>query len=261
MGKDGGGHRNLWFPDRGNQVYHANIEDNSAPSPNGLYQVLRDEHVRCAIGAHTPGWNAKLGEGTWTYNDPLYEPVAEIFQAYRTSFEMPKKPDDQTSANYKASIWAALERGYRLGLIASSDHWSTHLSYACVYAEDLSRQAIFQAIQQRRTYAAMDKIVLEFSVNDHPMGEEFDFAGPVELKAKVIGTASLSKVEVVKNNRFLYTTEPGKPQCEFTFRDLAAGSGTSYYYLRVTQENKLPDGSPIMAWSSPVWVKATEPRK
>ena len=28
----------------------------------------------------------------------------------------------------------------------------------------------------------------------------------------------------------------------------------SYYDLRVTQSNTLPDGSPIMAWSSPVWV-------
>jgi len=253
--KGGGGHRNLWFPERGNPVYYSQIVDKSKPSPAGLYQLLRDGHVRCAMGAHTPGWNDKVGDGTWAYNDPVYEPVAEIFQAYRTSFEMPRQAGDRTSPNYKASIWAALERGYRLGLIASSDHWSTHLSYACAYAEDLSRESIFRAIQQRRTYAAMDKIVVEFSANGHPMGEEFEAAGPVQLRAKVIGTARLVKVEVVKNNQFVYTVEPGTRDCEFTFRDLAAAKGTSYYYLRISQENRLPDGSPIMAWSSPIWVR------
>jgi hypothetical protein len=261
MGKDGGGHRNIWFPNRGNRVYYSKIVDKNAPSPAGLYQQLRGERVRCAMAAHTPGWNRGADEGTWTYNDPEYEPVAEIFQAYRTSYEMPKQAGDRSSVNYKASIWAALQRGYRLGLIASSDHWSTHLSYACVYAEQLSRESIFRAIQERRTYAAMDKILLEFSINDHAMGEEFQTAGPVDVRAKVIGTAALSKVELVKDNRFIYMTEPEKREFEFTFRDTEAAEGTSYYYLRVTQENKLPDGSPIMAWSSPVWVKLTGPRR
>jgi hypothetical protein len=258
MGKRGGGHRNLWFPKRGNAVYYSQILDPKNPSPAELYKLLRDEHVRCAMAAHTPGWNAEAGEGTWTYNDPEYEPVAEIFQAYRTSYEMPKRPGDQTSPNYKASIWAALAQGYRLGVIGSSDHWSTHLSYACVYAEQPTRASLFRAIQQRRTYAAMDKILVEFSANGHPMGAEFQTAGPVDLQARVIGTANLAKVEVVKNNEFVYTTAPGKPDCEFTFRDPAAAPGTSYYYLRVTQTNKLPDGSPIMAWSSPIWVAVSD---
>jgi hypothetical protein len=259
MGKDGGGHRNLWFPERGNRVYYSRIVDKEAPNPAGLYEQLRGQRVRCAMGAHTPGWNAAAGEGTWTYNDPEYEPVAEIFQAYRTSYEMPNQEGDRTSGGYKRSIWAALERGYRLGLIASSDHWSTHLSYACVYAEDLTRESIFRAIQSRRTYAAMDKIILEFSINDHPMGEEFETAGPVELRAKVLGTANLAKIEIVKNNEFIYAVEPAKREHTFTFRDMAAAPGTSYYYLRVTQENNLPDGSPIMAWSSPIWVNVTGP--
>lgn len=257
MGKGGGGHRNMWFPERGNRVYYSNIVDKNSPSPGGLYQELRDGHVRCAMGAHTPGWNQAAGDGTWIYNDPEYEPVAEIFQAYRTSYEMPQQPDDKKSGSYKRSIWAALDRGYRLGLIASSDHWSTHLSYACVYADELTRESIFRAIQQRRTYAAMDKIIIEFSVNGHPMGAEFETAGPVDVRAKVIGTAKLAAVQIVRDNRFIYTTEPGEREFEFTYRDAAATEGTSYYYLRVAQENKLPNGSPIMAWSSPVWVNIT----
>jgi len=259
MGKGGGGHRNIWFPERGHPVYYSNIVDKNSPSPTGLYQVLRDEKVRCAMGAHTPGWNQSAGEGTWTYSDPEYEPVAEIFQAYRISYEMPKQVGDRTSASFKRSIWAALERGHRLGLIASSDHWSTHLSYACVYADELTRESIFRAIQKRRTYAAMDKIIVEFSVNGHLMGEEFETSDPVDVRAKVVGTAKLSAVELVKDNRFVYTAQPEERECTFTFRDAAATKGTSYYYLRVSQENKLPDGSPVMAWSSPVWVTVTQP--
>jgi hypothetical protein len=261
MGKGGGGHRNLWFPERGNQVYYSNIVDKNAPSPTGLYRQLRDAHVRCVMAAHTPGWNGAAREGTWTYNDPEYEPVAEIFQAYRTSYEMPKQASDRASANYKRSVWAALQQGYRIGLIASSDHWSTHLSYACVYADELTRDSLFRAIQQRRTYAAMDKIIVEFSINDHPMGAEFETTGPVDVRARVIGTANLSAIELVKNNQFIYTTQPGKREFEFAYRDTGVAEGTSYYYLRVSQENQLPDGSPIMAWSSPVWVHYTGPRR
>lgn len=258
MGKGGGGHRNLWFPERGNPVYYSKIVDKDSPSPAGLYDQLRSDRVRCAMGAHTPGWNVGADEGTWTYNDPEFEPVAEIFQAYRTSYEMPGKAGDRTSANFKRSIWAALERGYRLGLIASSDHWSTHLSYACVYADELSRDSIFRAIQARRTYAAMDKIVLEFSINDQPMGAELETTGPVDVRAAVIGTDKLATVELVKNNRFIYSKKPDDRRFQLTFRDTAAAEGTSYYYLRVTQANKLPDGSPIMAWSSPIWVTVVD---
>jgi hypothetical protein len=50
-------------------------------------------------------------------------------------------------------------------------------------------EAICRPIPQRRTCAAMDEILVEFSVNGRPMGEEFETAGPIEWRAKLAGVA------------------------------------------------------------------------
>ena len=90
------------------------------------------------------------------------------------------------------------------------------------------------------------------------MGAEIETTGPVTVRAKVIGTDELATVELVRNNRFIYMKEPGRREFEFTFRDTEARQGAFYYYLRVAQQNTLPDGSPIMAWSSPIWVNVAD---
>ena len=46
-----------------------------------------------------------------------------------------------------------LAQNVRLGLIASSDHWSNSFSFAVVYAEQPTREAIFSALTARRCYA------------------------------------------------------------------------------------------------------------
>jgi hypothetical protein len=63
-----------------------------------------------------------------------------------------------------------------------------------------------------------------------------------------IGTAPIQRVDIIKNNRYLYSVESGKPESDFTFTDSEAATGESYYYVRVLQY----DGQ--LAWSSPIWV-------
>lgn len=63
----------------------------------------------------------------------------------------------------------ALKKGYRLAFESSSDHGSTHISYALAYAENSSREAIFKAMQQRHVYAATDNIVADFRCGTHMM--------------------------------------------------------------------------------------------
>ena len=66
-------------------------------------------------------------------------------------------------AGFVSNAWA---KGYKLGVIASSDHFSTHISYAMVYTADTSRQGILDAIRKRHTYGAMDNIVMEVRMGD-----------------------------------------------------------------------------------------------
>ncbi|HID21580.1 MAG TPA: hypothetical protein EYP14_04180 [Planctomycetaceae bacterium] len=54
-----------------------------------------------------------------------------------------------------------LAKGYRLGFQASSDHLSTHLSYACILAGRNTREALMDAMRQRHSYAATDNVILD----------------------------------------------------------------------------------------------------
>jgi hypothetical protein len=69
------------------------------------------------------------------------------------------------------------------------------------------------------------------------------------LDVKLTGTAKFKKVVVVKDNKYVYSTEPGSATVQFSWRDNAASAGkTSYYYVRGEQE----DGQ--LVWASPMWI-------
>ncbi|NOZ21341.1 MAG: DUF3604 domain-containing protein [Planctomycetes bacterium] len=239
----GGGHRNIIFTKRGNKVYR------SGTDPWKLWKELADLSRDVITIPHTPGYSGKDDKGTWTYNDPRFEPLVEIFQAYRRSYEMGDPKRMKRAGIPKWSVWYALEKGYKIGFIASSDHWSTHLSYACVYAEAPTRQAIFDALRKRRTFGAMDNIVVEFSINGHPMGEEIRRTEAPTLDVNVQGTAPIKQIDIVRDNEFIHTVKPGANEAKFTFVDKNAPPGTSYYYVRLEQA----DGK--WAWASPIWVR------
>jgi hypothetical protein len=192
----------------------------------------------------------------WRDNDPKVEPVVEIFQGCRVSNETrggpraPKGPEDKPPGGYQEAgwVWNAYRKGYRLGTITSSDHNSTHISYAMVYTEQPTREAIFDAIKKRHTYGATDNIILDYRMGDHFMGDEFTTSKVPPLKLRVIGTGPVATLEIIKDEKVLYTAHQNKKDVTLSYIDQDVKSGTSYYYVRVIQE----DGQ--VAWSSPIWV-------
>jgi hypothetical protein len=68
------------------------------------------------------------------------------------------------------------------------------------------------------------------------------------VKIKVRCPQDIDRIEVCRNNRFVYVNQPEKREADLTFLDNDPIAGYSYYYVRVTQK----DGE--MAWSSPVWL-------
>jgi hypothetical protein len=62
--------------------------------------------------------------------------------------------------------------------------------------------------------------------------------------------ADIDRIEVCRNNGFIYTNSPKGREAELTFTDREPLEGRSYYYVRVLQA----DGE--IAWSSPVWFGA-----
>ena len=107
----------------------------------------------------------------WRDNDPAVEPLVEIYQGDRVSAEYegaPKAANAQDPASAPGGfrpagyVWNAWAKGYKLGIQASSDHLSTHISYACTIATDSTREGLLDAMQQRHSYGATDNIILDY---------------------------------------------------------------------------------------------------
>ena len=256
-----GGHRNVMFPYRGVRTLPRLVDEAGVKSDrNGkdedaamLYAYLHELEGICA--SHT----SATGMGTdWRNNDPKVEPIVEIYQGARESYEHLGSPraahgPDDAAGGWKpmGMVWNALALQYKLGFQASSDHVSTHISFAVALAEESSRRAIFDAFSKRHCYAATDNIVLDVRSGEHLMGDEFDAQGPVTLKVTAVGTHPIKKVDIVKDFVYVYSTEPKSDRVSFTWTDLERGrpAGQSWYYVRVEQE----DGE--LAWGSPMWVR------
>jgi hypothetical protein len=249
------GHRNLIFAHRGVRPLPrlpitAADKSGKAPDTQLLYRYLKEFDGIAA--SHTSG--TSMGTD-WRDNDPLVEPVVEIYQGDRQNYEMPGAPRTNTEQDSiggwrpKGFVNLALEMGYKLSFQASSDHISTHMSYCNVLSNGLTRGAVLEGFKKRHVYGATDNILAEFRSGDHILGDEFTTSTPPELKVKLTGTAPFSKVVVIKDNKYVYTSEPKKATVEFTWRDNEPVNGKmSYYYVRGEQE----DGE--IVWVSPMWI-------
>ena len=215
------------------------------------------ESLRQTGGISIPHTSTSDGMGTdWRDNDPDLEPVVEIFQGIHVSSEHAGAPraarsaDDRPEGGYQEAgfVWNAYAKGYRLGTIASSDHVSGHISYAMVYTEQPTREAIFKAIQQRHTYGATDNIILDYRMGENFMGEEFSTAQLPPLEIRVVGTRPVSQVDIIKNQQIIYTTHPNERDVALTYVDQDPTPGSGYYYVRILQDDRQ------IAWSSPIWV-------
>jgi hypothetical protein len=248
------GHRNVIMPRRGIRPLPRGelpgTPEAGSPDTKVLYQYLKHFGGICA--SHT----SATGMGTdWRDNDPTVEPVVEVYQGHRHNYEhfgAPRSPTAETQiGGYQPAgfIWNALERGYRLGFESSSDHVSTHLSYAVVLTDDASRPGIIEAFKKRHSYAATDNIILDVRSGSHLMGDIFDTAEKPALEIAAVGTAPVAKLHVIRDNKYVFSTEPGTAQIKLRYADDDARPGqTHYYYVRVEQA----DGN--LAWASPMWI-------
>jgi hypothetical protein len=257
------GHRNCMFAKRGVRTL-PRLAAGDEKAVGGvhpddtkmLYRYLHELDGLCA--SHT----SATSMGTdWRDNDPRVEPVVEIYQGDRMSYEMegaPRAGYDPKTGRQPANIagWfpagfidhALREKGYRLGFQSSSDHWSTHISYCVPLAERHDREAILDAMKKRHCYGATDDILLDVRSGGHLMGDEFKSADPPALELNVVGTGPIARIVVLKDSQVAATITPGKAEYKGAWTDPQPTAGVHYYYVRVEQA----DGQ--LAWASPLWI-------
>ena len=260
-----GGHRNVFHTRRGIPVvsFFTRTDFDRARPAGARHETLVEDDTRLLYESlrQTGGLSIPHSTGSnmgtdWRDNDPDVEPVVEIFQGDRVSYEHPGGPraarsaEDRPLGGYQEAgfVWNAYRKGYRIGTIASSDHWSTHISYAMVFTEQPTREAIFEAIHKRHTYGATDNIVLDVRMGEHFMGDDFAASEVPPLTVRVIGTAPIAQIEVIKDEKVVYSVNPGTREVTLTYLDQEPTPGTSYYYVRVIQEDR------EVAWGSPLWM-------
>lgn len=253
------GHRNVLFAVRGNPTLPTpRDEARGKLGAKSLYEYLH--RLKGIAISHTSAGNM----GTdWRDNDRDVEPLVEIYQGDRVSSEYEGAPKAAYEGNPTMQpggfrplgyVWNAWEKGYKLGVQASSDHLSTHISYACTLATDFSREGLINAMEKRHSYGATDNIILDYRIQtggaEYIQGDIGETAGPVRLVVKVIGTRPVRQIDIVRNNTFIHNRQPMAKDVSFTFEDAApAGRAESYYYVRVIQIDDQ------MAWSSPIWIR------
>lgn len=245
------GHRNLIFADAFFPRWW-NAHDGQTPA-----QVWDELIAMKANFIHIPHQIADTGNvpTDWTFTNERNQPVAEIFQS-RGSYEYSGTPRQAMRSIPKPGwfIQDAWARGTVIGVIASPDH-AGGLGKACVYAPSMTREAILDAIRARHTYGTTAaRIFMEVRVNGHLMGDKLPASDgkPVEVKVRVQAPGDIDRIEVCRNNQFIYTKKPEGRSADFVFQDTAPVKGFSYYYVRVMQKDE------EIAWSSPVWFGAKQ---
>ncbi len=207
----------------------------------------------------------------WEKHDPELEYVVEVYSHWGCGFSPESRPRIVPGRERppESCVTHALERGIRLGFIASADHscghpgddfWWRFSSFqgglAAVYAEELTREGIWNALRARHCYATTRaRILLRFSVNGRPMGSEISLPPeePRQLFLEVNGTCAIEELRIMRSSELLHAAPGrGRRDVELEIEDAGTERETDYYYVHVTQR----DGE--QAWASGVWVSRVQ---
>jgi len=194
------GDYHIIFPgDDGELRYFATLD--------GLKRYVR--RAGAIMVPHHPGYPRLWRGQLWEHVDTDLSPIAEIISEHGGA-ERDRGPHDyirhSMGGRATGSTWQwALDRGMKLGCVASTDD---HLGFpgawgegiAAVLAEELTREAVVDALRSRRCYAVSgDRIEIDFTLNGEPMGSDLPPTEARSIAVAVRGWDEISMVELIRN--------------------------------------------------------------
>ena len=196
-----GGHHNVLY--RGVGAAQERISGLEYPGLSELYKELKERYdpadVLVIPHAHNPG--------DYRQSDVKLETLVEMMSMH---------------GSFEWFMQAYLSHGHQVGVVAASDDHLSHPGYSAptrnslaqrgglgaVMAPERSRDAIFDSMKERKTYATTgDRIILDIKVNDVPMGQRAPFAETREIRGRVIGTAPVASIRLMKNDSAIWQRE------------------------------------------------------
>lgn len=276
------GHRHVVFR-RAEQVDRvpcdgAALGNDLAPSLADLCAAL---HVGEALAIpHHPAWSV-VQPMRWgpLLDDPL-QPLAEIYswhgssEAWDSRFPMHNDRALQHPAGSGAWLQEALAAGRRFGFTGDSDNHKgrpgsnnggtipdgdparrglfARMGVTGVFAAELTRDAIWEALRARRTIATTGaRIAGAFTINGHFVGASFADHAPPRIRVRIHAADALEEVTVFRDgDRIAHVAAPWTRDYVHEFTDAAVAPGEEHsWYVRAIQA----DGHHL--WISPIWMK------
>lgn len=241
----GPGHKCVYYPAPGLPI----ISRDDVPEGKALVAAV--QQLGGFASPHHIGWTGADEPGHDDEGQPLWE-ICSCHGCY----EHEDHPLGQRGELKDQMADAMLKKGHRFGFTASSDShgllWHHgearkrdpyRTGLTAVQAESVTREAIMQALVERRCYATSGaKILLDVRADGQPMGSELSVS-EASFEVRAVGTARLLALELVGERGVLARVSPHAQE-----GTLSARVKSSFVYARVVQE----DGE--MAWSSPVFL-------
>ncbi len=250
-----GGHHNVFFRNVGME----RVGVQSAPNLSDLYRGLRAEYdtddVLIIPHAHQ--------NGDWRQTDFQMENLIEIMSGHGT-FEW-------FGSRY-------LEQGFRVGFVSASDDHRGHPGYspghqaaasgrrsnifqfgglAAAWASARTTDAVFGALKARRAYATTgaQRMILDARLHGASMGSELDQTERRVLEGRVIGTAPVRRVDLIRNGEVVATFDTrgsgGSALPEGQFEALVSFFSESWVDIRDNPRGQRP-------WRGTVTVEGAE---
>ena len=250
------GHPGMWRPE-------TSPSDN--PWPDDAIVIPHHSSVNHPVHAKEDYWENLAREEYWgSYDWSVASERVRLVEMVqlRGSMETDRRDDywGVGAASDVSSVRVALRGGHRVGFVAGTDNHlgfpvqtaGEYIGLTAFLAAELTRDAVWSAMDQRRTYATSGMpIVCDYAVNGEQMGGQLQLerGQPLRFDATLHGTAQIEIVEVVSNGVTVWQAHPGEWDVELKDVPLTTAVSTSaYYYLRLRQV----DGH--RAWLSPVWI-------
>jgi len=250
------GHKHVLYLD--DEAPLLSNRDAATSDPPGLWSRLPRGRA-ITVSHHTLGSPVPTD---WTHHDPVFEPVVEIVSVHGSS-EGKGAPMAVRGAREGHGVRDALARGYRLGFVGSGDTHNGHPGMgdpaaplggvAGIYAPELTREAVFEAIRERRVYASSGpRVILDFTLNNLMMGSVVRLDDPGAervLHMEAYSPIRIESRELIKNGRVILREPVGDLRTVLEVEDPEPARDGDRYYVRLGLLHEQ------MVWSSPIFVE------
>ncbi len=200
------GDHNVFFLDDNPSIYRVNTLEE-------LYAVL-PKHRALAIPHHTAYITGFRGKD-WSVHDDVLSPFMEIFSVHGSSegesFGGALRSNPFLGPEADAGAYTtAIRNGRKTGIIASTDNWGPLPGHygrglAAVWAEDLTRSALWDAFEARRVYGVTgDRISLRFHLDDLPMGSVVKTPKrPPVFRVRADGLDRIDSIDLIRDETLI----------------------------------------------------------